>query len=56
MNVHKESLGARSGFAICVCCKQDVALFDVCWTEGNAAAHYDLPPPLSTKVNMYSCF
>ena len=47
MNVHKQSLGARSGFAICVCCKQDVALFDekLCMllTEGNPAAPYDHP-------------
>ena len=47
MNVCKHSLGARSGFAICVCCKQDVALFDekLCMllTEGNPAAPYDPP-------------
>ena len=55
MNVHKQSLGARSGFAICVCCKQDVALCDeklcLSLTEGNPAAPYD-PPPLSAKVNI----
>ena len=42
MNVHKQSLGARSGFAICVFSKQDVALFDekLCMflTESNPAA------------------
>ena len=53
MNVHKQSLGARSSFAICVCCKQDVALFDVCWTGGNPAAHYELPPTFHKSKHLF---